>query len=426
MSRPLSLLLSLPLAFLVAAPAPAEDAPAKSDAPPSAADVRRAVEPSLVFLTEDGSNWMATRKCASCHAVPMTIWSLREAKDGGFKIDEKTLAELRAQALKSYVDHPKHKPVGQDGTGDGLSRATTFLTLAAASPSPDRDTAEALAKFAAHFLATQQKDGSWTAGYGQPPVNDTSDVTTLWVLLAELAAQTDANKEAMAKSRERALAWLKEKGSGSHQALALQTLLSARLGKPDEALVKQLRERQNADGGWSQVKDAPSDAFATGQSLYALAAAGVAPGDAAVRQAQAFLLTTQKKDGSWPVKTRVAKGGNVIISYTGTAWATLGLVRTLPAETGEPTMTGRMVYYSGRVQGVGFRATTAGLARGRPVTGWVRNLADGRVQLLAEGAEKDVEAFLQAVREHWKGYVEKEQIEKQAATGKLKGFEIVR
>ena len=89
-------------------------------------------------------------------------------------------------------------------------------------------------------------------------------------------------------------------------------------------------------------------------------------------------------------------------------------------------MVGRIVHYSGRVQGVGFRAMTADLARGRPVTGWVRNLADGRVQLLVEGAESDVEAFLQVVREQWKGNVDQEEIEKPAATAKYKGFEIAR
>ncbi len=98
----------------------------------------------------------------------------------------------------------------------------------------------------------------------------------------------------------------------------------------------------------------------------------------------------------------------------------------LPQPMGEKTMIGRTVYYSGRVQGVGFRATTVDLARGRPVTGWVKNLPDGRVQLLVEGTEQDVEAFLQAVRDYWKKAVEKEQVEKQAATAKYKSFDIVR
>jgi acylphosphatase len=89
-------------------------------------------------------------------------------------------------------------------------------------------------------------------------------------------------------------------------------------------------------------------------------------------------------------------------------------------------MTGRMVHYSGRVQGVGFRATVASLARRRPVIGWVRNCSDGGVQMLVEGAENDVEAFLQAVRDQWKGYIDKEEIENQPATGKYKSFDIVR
>jgi acylphosphatase len=89
-------------------------------------------------------------------------------------------------------------------------------------------------------------------------------------------------------------------------------------------------------------------------------------------------------------------------------------------------MTGRMAHYSGRVQGIGFRATVARLARRRPVTGWVRNLTDGRVQMLVEGEDTDVEAFLQAVRDEWRGYIDNEQIEEQPATGNYRGFDIVR
>lgn len=64
-----------------------------------------------------------------------------------------------------------------------------------------------------------------------------------------------------------------------------------------------------------------------------------------------------------------------------------------------------LVYYSGRVQGVGFRATAAGIARRHAVRGWVRNLPDGRVELLADGAGEEVAAFLAEIRERMDGYV---------------------
>src|SRR5207302_300055 len=67
-----------------------------------------------------------------------------------------------------------------------------------------------------------------------------------------------------------------------------------------------------------------------------------------------------------------------------------------------------MVFFSGRVQGVGFRATAASLARDYPVTGWVKNLSDGRVQLLAEGPEEAVRAFLHDVRAPFRGGAEDE------------------
>jgi acylphosphatase len=55
-------------------------------------------------------------------------------------------------------------------------------------------------------------------------------------------------------------------------------------------------------------------------------------------------------------------------------------------------------FFSGRVQGVGFRYTAQRIAEDFPVTGFVRNLQDGRVELLIEGEEKDLENFLQKIR----------------------------
>ena len=65
----------------------------------------------------------------------------------------------------------------------------------------------------------------------------------------------------------------------------------------------------------------------------------------------------------------------------------------------------RRVYYSGRVQGVGFRFTCQYVARGFEVGGCVRNLADGRVELVAEGAREEIDAFLQAVQDALGRYI---------------------
>jgi acylphosphatase len=65
------------------------------------------------------------------------------------------------------------------------------------------------------------------------------------------------------------------------------------------------------------------------------------------------------------------------------------------------------VFFSGHVQGVGFRYSALQVAKEFDVTGFVRNLADGRVQLDVEGAAEDVAAFIAAVEERMHGYIRK-------------------
>ena len=83
------------------------------------------------------------------------------------------------------------------------------------------------------------------------------------------------------------------------------------------------------------------------------------------------------------------------------------------------------VIYSGRVQGVGFRYTVKTLATGFEVTGSVRNLADGTVELVAEGSRDELEAFQQAVRDSGLGhFIDQEQAAWGEARNNLRGFGI--
>jgi len=85
------------------------------------------------------------------------------------------------------------------------------------------------------------------------------------------------------------------------------------------------------------------------------------------------------------------------------------------------------VFYSGRVQGVGFRYTVKSITTGYEVTGTVRNLDDGRVELIAEGEREELDAFRQAIRESGLGgLIQREEENFGTASGQFRGFEIVR
>jgi acylphosphatase len=85
------------------------------------------------------------------------------------------------------------------------------------------------------------------------------------------------------------------------------------------------------------------------------------------------------------------------------------------------------VHYAGNVQGVGFRYSVKALAAGFDVIGTVRNLPDGRVELMAEGSADELSAFQQAIRESELGhFIQKEAVAWQEPQGGLRGFEIAR
>jgi acylphosphatase len=85
------------------------------------------------------------------------------------------------------------------------------------------------------------------------------------------------------------------------------------------------------------------------------------------------------------------------------------------------------VFYSGRVQGVGFRYAVKSITPGFEVTGTVRNLDDGRVELIAEGEREELDAFRQAVRESGLArLIQREEEIFAPASGGFRGFEIVR
>jgi hypothetical protein len=275
----------------------------------------------------------------------MTVWALAEAKARGYDVPAAVLADA-AKWAKDRLDRIDLPRDTRPGWSMVNTPALYLSVMAAGLPGQEAVTADELRRIAGHLLRHQEADGSWAwsaapAKNRPPPVFESDEVATL-LGVAALGPRVPADpdgKSDVRDARGRAAAWLaKTPPSDTTQAAALRLLVKALAREPAAALrpgVDGLLARQNADGGWGQLRGAPSDGYATGQVLYVLSLAGVGGDRAEVRRAVAFLAATQRADGSWPMTRRghpgVTPSANVApITYFGSAWATLGLLRSVP------------------------------------------------------------------------------------------------
>lgn len=304
-------------------------------AEPSPAD--KAIERGLTFLARDAVAWKKEHKCASCHHAALIVWSMREAKQRGFTVDEPVMNDLTRMMAESGdgrtgLKRPTEAPEALN------TKAVMFALALGANPEPDTISRKDMTTMLATVKSDQTDDGSWSAWPDtRPPIFGGSDEVA--TLLATLALLPAVENDAAAKAaRDKAVAWLEATETDNDpQSIALRLVLWKRLNRPQEKwmpLAKHICQNQNDDGGWSQADDMASDAWATGQALYALATAGVKADAPTVVKGHAFLVKAQRDDGSWPMKSRPSKvggpgGGNEVpITGAGSAWAVLGLVRS--------------------------------------------------------------------------------------------------
>lgn len=87
-------------------------------------------------------------------------------------------------------------------------------------------------------------------------------------------------------------------------------------------------------------------------------------------------------------------------------------------------MTQGHIFYSGTVQGVGFRYTVQRFANQLNVTGWAKNLTDGGVEILVEGPKDSIEQLINSIDKYFEGYIQEKEVSYEEFQGDLKLFQI--
>jgi hypothetical protein len=191
-------------------------------------------------------------------------------------------------------------------------------------------------------LARQQMpEGSWRALLQRGPMQEGLLTMTALALQAIHAYAPKSGEAEIAERMARAKAWLLKTPAGTKENRAMRLLGLKWAGASAEerkAALEALRAAQRPDGGWAWDPSLQSDAYATGEALYALNQAGDLPvTDPAYRKGVEFLLRTQEDDGTWFLFKRAIPANNYFdtgfpfghsqfSSHAATSWATMALV----------------------------------------------------------------------------------------------------
>lgn len=307
-------------------------------------DLPTAVARGVALLERTSSaQFFAKGGCAACHAQNMMDIAASAARSKGIRLDAKETASRLAVTKGRFVVSVPHLLERLDVAGTPDVPLFSIAALAAIGYAPDRMT-DAMA---VNVAAQQYPDGRWHVGWtARPPIQD-GDISRTALAIRMLTTYAPPALAAEMNGRlARAKRWMESASPVTTDDRAMR-LLALRWSGADNTTIATsaagLMATQRSDGGWAQRDELASDAYATGQTLYALAmGAGTQRTDAAFQRGVKFLLSTQQADGSWYVRSRAVKfqpyfesgfpyGGDQWISQMATGWAASALATAMDA-----------------------------------------------------------------------------------------------
>jgi len=308
-------------------------------APPPVAGKQRtiaeSVKPALALLEKQSHNFIRLGGCNSCHAQDLPSAAAAIARERGLPAP-KEIAQL---PLSMHTQSPSRL---MDMSAVGVASAGWEMFDLGSNGAVRDDYTDATVRY---MKAMQTADGNWDAFESRrPPMSAGAMQAAALAVYTLKTFGPPAEKVETAQAIARAAAWLEVQSPVNTQDRAFHLLGLAWAGAKPASIAeaaKGLAAAQREDGGWNQLPSMGSDAYATGQALYALSAGGkMAASDSGYGKGVKYLLSTQGADGSWHVKTRsiwlqpyfesgFPYGHDQWISAAGTGWAVIALSMTV-------------------------------------------------------------------------------------------------
>ena len=296
--------------------------------------VQAAIVKALAASQTASAKFLDRGGCLSCHAQHLNGLAVGLAKPAGIRADyelEQREAHVTATlrgGIEQQLFQVQDPPPGVDG------QQFSLMEMAASGLAPTLAGDSLLH----HIAAMQRKEGDWpNYGVVRPPLEDGGFSHTAKGIHSLRLYPIPARKAEFDARVARAAAWLEKAEPVTTEDRTMQILGLAWAGRTVPAnRMKQLAAKQRADGGWGQTDYMKSDAYATGEALWALHEGGMPVSDPVFRRGVAYLLATQADDGTWHVVTRSLSfqpyfqsgfpyDHDQWISQSGTAMAAIGL-----------------------------------------------------------------------------------------------------
>jgi ankyrin repeat protein/mono/diheme cytochrome c family protein len=299
----------------------------------TAKPVPEAVSQALALLETQSHNFIRIGGCNSCHAQDLPSVAAGFARQRGLRAP-KSIAQLND--TQNGITPERLMDIGGPSPAS-LAWELFDSGVNGVAPNELTDT------IVRYIKSMQTAQGNWRAVQGRrPPMNAGPEVAAALCIYSLQTYSRPSEREDSRRAIERAAQWLAADKPVTTQDHAFR-LMGLVWAKANPAVIKEASKSlialQRADGGWGQMPSMGTDAYASGEALYALHLAGVTPTDPVYRKGTDYLLRNQAADGSWHVMTRsiwlqpyfesgFPYAHDQWISAAGTAWASMALAAT--------------------------------------------------------------------------------------------------